>query len=311
MTQARDAAILALAHRPFRALRLDWNPTTSSLRIGFRVHPIQCFSLALLNEMKLVFECLSHHRGLVRYVVLASDVPRVFNFGGDLALFALLVRSRDLESLKMYGNLCIDLLWWIETADECGIMTIGLVQGDCLGGGFESVLPTHRIIAERSVQAGFPEILFNLYPGMGAWNMVFRKAGHLVANEMILSGKLYSADDLHAKGLFDLVVDDHEGETALEQTIRAIEPHFRGTLHALRARRMAMPISRDSLLQIVDHWAESAMQLTDRDLRLMERLARAQIRKVGGADAGAVEEIKRIELEQAKLLFDAPLAATA
>jgi hypothetical protein len=31
----------------------------------------------------------------------------------------------------------------------------------------------------------------------------------------------------------------------------------------------------------------------------MERLARAQVRKVGGDDEGAVEEIKRIELDTA------------
>ena len=34
-------------------------------------------------------------------------------------------------------------------------------------------------------------------------------------------------------------------------------------------------------------------------LRLMERLARAQVRKAGGGDEGAVEEIKRLELENA------------
>jgi DSF synthase len=52
-------------------------------------------------------------------------------------------------------------------------------------------------------------------------------------------------------------------------------------------------------MAIVDQWAESALGLTDRDLRLMERLARAQARKAGGADEGAVEEIKRMELENA------------
>ena len=41
------------------------------------------------------------------------------------------------------------------------------------------------------------------------------------------------------------------------------------------------------------------MALTDRDLRLMERLARAQVRKAGGGDEGAVEEIKRMELDTA------------
>ena len=38
------------------------------------------------------------------------------------------------------------------------------------GGGLESVLPFHKVIFERSAQAGFPEVLFNLFPGMGAWH---------------------------------------------------------------------------------------------------------------------------------------------
>ena len=53
------------------------------------------------------------------------------------------------------------------------------------------------------------------------------------------------------------------------------------------------------MLSIVDQWADAAMMLTDRDLRLMERLARAQVRKAGGALEGAVEEIKRLELDTA------------
>jgi DSF synthase len=59
------------------------------------------------------------------------------------------------------------------------------------------------------------------------------------------------------------------------------------------------PITLEQLTAVVDQWAESALGLTDRDLRLMERLARAQARKAGGADEGAVEEIKRMELENA------------
>ena len=44
------------------------------------------------------------------------------------------------------------------------------------------------------------------------------------------------------------------------------------------------------LLTIVDHWAVTAMSLNTRDMRLMERLARAQVRKVGGANEGAVDQ---------------------
>ncbi len=66
-----------------------------------------------------------------------------------------------------------------------GIHTVVLVQGDALGGGLESVLPYHKVIFERSAQGGYPEVLFNLFPGMGAWNFTIRKAGFADANEMI------------------------------------------------------------------------------------------------------------------------------
>jgi DSF synthase len=97
----------------------------------------------------------------------------------------------------------------------------------------------------------------------------------------------------------DLVVEDGEGEIALEKMVRSVGPRLRGTLAALQARRFAAPITYESLQTVVDHWAVTALTLTDRDLRLMERLARAQVRKVGGGLEGAVEEIKRMELDTA------------
>jgi len=300
MSAEHEAALLLILQRSFRTLRLEWNPRFNVLRIGLRVQPIQCYSLGALNDLKTVLEHISNNPGIVRTLVLSSDIPGVFNFGGDLALFVLLARAKDIESLKMYGRLCIDLIWWLEQADELGVLTVGLLQGDCLGGGFESVLPMHRIVCERSVSAGFPEVLFNLFPGMGAWQSVTRRASVTCANEMIQSGKLYSATELHSRGLVDLLVDDHDGDAAVERVIQALDPLRRGTLAALRARRTIAPITYESLNEIVEQWAEAAIQLTDRDMRLMERLARAQIRKVGGADAGAIEEIKRIELEQAR-----------
>ena len=199
----------------------------------------------------------------------------------------------------MYGRRCVDLVWWMETAPQRGVHTTVLVQGDTLGGGLESVMPFHKVIFERSAQAGFPEVLFNLFPGMGAWNFTIRKAGFAIANEMILSGRLYTADQLHRRNLVDVVAEDGDGEAAIEQVVRAVHPRLRGTLAALQARRFAAPITHESLMEIVDHWTVTAMTLTDRDLRLMERLARAQLRKAGGADEGAVEEIKRIELDTA------------
>ena len=288
-----------LLGRQYKYLRLEWRSELALLRVRTCVTPIQCYSLAGLAEMQRVLDDIAAHPGLVRHLVLSSDVTGVFNFGGDLALFVLLVRARDLDSLKLYGRRCIDLVWWLENAARRGVHTTVLVQGDTLGGGLESVLPFHRVIFERSAQAGFPEVLFNLFPGMGAWNFTIRKAGFVVANEMVLSGRLYTAEQLFRRGLVDLVVDDGEGEDAIDTVVRQVDPRLRGTLAALQAQRSAAPITYESLKEIVEQWAEAALGLTTRDLRLMERLARAQVRKAGGADEGAVDEIRRMELDTA------------
>ena len=299
MSQDHAGALNTLMTRPYKYIRLQWNDELKALRLRTCVTPIQCYSLAAMAELQRVFSDISANPGMVRHYVMTSDVPGVFNFGGDLSLFVLLIRARDLESLRMYGRRCVDLVWWMENASQLGVHTTVLVQGDTLGGGLESVMPFHKVIFERSAQAGFPEVLFNLFPGMGAWNFTIRKSGFAVANEMILSGKLYTAEQLSRRHLVDVVVEDGEGEEAVEAVMRSVNPRLRGTLAALEARRHAVPITYESLMEIVNQWVDSAMTLADRDLRLMERLARAQARKAGGAIEGAVDEIKRIELDTA------------
>jgi DSF synthase len=300
MRHESQAQLAALITRPYKYLRLEWNPELAALRVRTCVKPIQCYSLAGIAEMQRVLDDIEGNPGLVQHLVLTSDVTGVFNFGGDLSLFVLLIRARDIDSLRLYGRRCIDMLWWLETAAARGVHTTVLVQGDTLGGGLESVMPFHKIIFERSAQAGFPEVLFNLFPGMGAWNLVIRKAGYAVANEMILSGKLYSAEELQRFRLVDAVVDDGHGEAAIDEVLAGVHPRLRGTLAALEARRLASPITYEMLSEIVELWTRTALTLTDRDLRLMERLARAQARRAGdiGAD-GAVAEIKRMELDSA------------
>ena len=296
---SKSGGLPEILSRPYKYLRLEWTGELGMLRVRTCVKPIQCYSLAGMTELQRMLDDIAENPGLVRHFVLSSDVAGVFNFGGDLALFVLLVRAQDIDSLKMYGRRCIDLVWWMETAALRGVHTTVLVQGDTLGGGLESVLPFHKVVFERSAQAGFPEVLFNLFPGMGAWQFTIRKAGFAVANDMILSGRLYTAEQLLRRSLVDAVVDDGAGEEAMLEIVRGVDPKLRGTLAALRAQRMAAPITYESLVEAVDLWAETALTLTTRDLRLMERLARAQVRKAGGAEEGAVEEIKRIELDTA------------
>lgn len=50
-----------------------------------------------------------------------------------------------------------------------------MVQGDAFGGGLEFALSSNILVAEQGTRLGFPEILFNLFPGMGAYTFLYRK----------------------------------------------------------------------------------------------------------------------------------------
>ena len=151
----------------------------------------------------------------VRYFVLASRVPGVFNLGGDLALFADLIRKGDRPGLQSYARACIDVLHTNSIALDLPLVTIALVQGHAQGGGFEAALACDVIVAEKSAKFGLPEILFKLFPGMGAYSLLARRLDTVRAEKMILSGRIYSAEELHEMGLVDVLAEDGHGEDAV------------------------------------------------------------------------------------------------
>ena len=99
-------------------------------------------------------------------------------------------------------------------------MTIGLAQGDALGGGLESLLSFNVIIAERQARFGFPESHFGLFPGMGAYNLISRRVGSAIAEEMILSGRIYTAEEMKEMGLVRILAEPGQGLVAAQDYIR-------------------------------------------------------------------------------------------
>ncbi len=216
----------------------------------------------------------------VQWFVMASDVPGIFNLGGDLAHFVDRIEARDLGSLQHYGRLAARGVYLNSTGLGLPLITVGLVQGDALGGGFEHALACDILVAERSARLGLPEILFNLFPGMGAYSFLSRRIGRSGAEAMILSGKVHTGEELHAMGVVDVLAEDGQGEECVKEYVarhgRKYKAHY--ALH--RARKCVSPVPLSELLEVVDIWAETAMELTATDLRRMLQLAGAQDRRL-------------------------------
>lgn len=243
--------------------------------------PRPCFTPHLLQEIRQFQVTMAERTrtGLAQpanYLILASKIKGIFNLGGDLNLFRNLIVQRDRAGLLKYAKACIDVLYPNAVGLDCGLTTISLAQGDALGGGFEAAMSSHVLIAERSSKLGLPEVLFNLFPGMGAYSFLSRRLGETRAERMILSGKLYTAPELYEMGVVDVLAEDGQGELAVYKYIK--EETRRSNAHrALRAaKRHCNPVTYEELMGIAEVWVDAALSLEPRDLKMMERLVAKQ-----------------------------------
>ena len=247
--------------------------------------PRACFTPQLLMELRTFIDGIVSNNGVVmergeqyaiNYAVLSSAHSGTFNLGGDLALFRSAIVHRDRAQLEHYSRLCVDNLFpWHQNFD-LPITTISLVQGFALGGGFEAALASTVLVAEESTRMGFPEVLFNMFPGMGAYSFLQRKVGRRTTEELITSGATYSARQLFEMGVVDVLAPDGAGEAAVYGYIRKHARGGRGRRAFEQVRKEMDAVTRVELEKITSIWVDAALNLEERDLRMMDRLVRAQ-----------------------------------
>jgi DSF synthase len=270
------------------------DPSQQAAWIRFNSVDSPSFTPALLNDLLRFEGALAKymragdpHEPPVKFLVFASRMPGTYNLGGDLGLFADCIRRQDRAALSDYARMCCEMVYHGYMGFRRSAVVIGLVQGDALGGGFECALSCGVIVAERKARFGMPEILFNMFPGMGAYSLLSRRIGQIKAEQMILSGKIYTAEELFEMGLVDVLAEDGEGEKAVQDYIsRNMKRH--GTILALHdVRRRVGGLEFQELIDVTERWVDEAMKMDEGSLRRMERLRLAQARRSLGAPARA------------------------
>lgn len=243
--------------------------------------PRPCFTPTLLNDFKDYTKAIKQEMTATNgqkydFIVIASDFDGIFNLGGDLNLFKNSIEQGDKKGLLSYAISCIEVLYENMSHLQQDLTTISLVQGDALGGGFEAALASNLLIAEKGVKMGFPEVLFNLFPGMGAFSFLSRKIGAVAAEKMILSGKLFSAEELFEQGIVDILAEKGEGEVAVYKYIKSFNRQPNSYQAMRKVKDICNSVTYKELVDIVHVWADAAFKLTERDLKMMNRLIKRQ-----------------------------------
>lgn len=269
----------------YRHVGLHFSPTPAeTLWITMKPAPARsphCFTLPLLRELLELTQTLKagqahwlHQGGIrpVHYAVLRSAHPDVFTLGGDLVQFRDCIRRRDRLALLEYARLSLQLACAWMPASHPGLVTVALVQGKALGGGFEAALAADHLVAEEQSSFGFPEILFGLFPCSGALPLLARRLPLRQAERLLTSGRLYSAAELLDMGVIDEVCPRGAG-------VEAVQAHIAS--HARRRaayclvhdalERMAPPDLKD-MARMAEDWVELALGLSDAHLHVMDLL---------------------------------------
>jgi methylglutaconyl-CoA hydratase len=100
---------------------------------------------------------------------------------------------------------------------------LAVVHGRALAGGAGLVTACDLALAGAGVQIGYPEIQRGFVPAM-VMTLLRRAVGEKPALDLVLTGRILSADEAHALGLIGRVVADD----ALEREAAALEAGLAG-----------------------------------------------------------------------------------
>ncbi|MBU6488375.1 MAG: crotonase/enoyl-CoA hydratase family protein [Burkholderiales bacterium] len=245
-----------------------------------RSAPRPCFNQQLVTDIIRLARAARDSGLRFDFWVTGSLVPEIFNVGGDLNFFVDVIRNGERDKLMAYARSCIDGVWEIYNGFGTDAISIAMIEGSALGGGFEAALAHHYVLAQKGTKLGFPEIAFNLFPGMGGYSLVARKSNMRVAETLISTGESRFAEWHAEQGLIDEVFEPGQALMATRTFIDVMRPMLNGTRAMLRARQRVLPLSRSELMDITEDWVNSAFMLEEKDVAFMERLVVLQNRRV-------------------------------
>lgn len=277
-----------LLQRRLHHLKVSHDCASRAIWVEFKYENRPCFSRELIDDVWTVQRsirqaALSGYRenrdDRLLFQVIASTDKKVFSMGGDLAYFIELIEAGDEAGLRNYAKRCIDIQYASKSHYDIPFTTIACVAGEALGGGFEAALSANVLVAEQQAHFGFPEITFGMFPGMGALSLLTRKINPSMAQRIIMDHRIYTAAELYEMGVVDILAAEGEGRDAANDYMQryvTLAPGYHGLQAAVDRIN---PVNYDEMYDIVGLWVQTALQISEKNMRLMAYFARAQLRR--------------------------------
>jgi enoyl-CoA hydratase/carnithine racemase len=207
-----------------------------SLRLGRVAHlelvnpPLNLVTRELLEELDAALGALEAAAASdVRAVVLTGSGDRAFCAGSHVGEFESQRGPGGRDRLALEERVSTRLA-------NLPMPTIAAIEGNALGGGLELALCCDLRIASARARLGLPEVRLAVTPGSGGTQRLPRVVGPARAKELILTGRVLSAEEAERIGLVNEVVPDGQARTRADEVAEEIAA--RGPLAVREAKRL-------------------------------------------------------------------------
>lgn len=207
-------------------------------RVGWitlnRPEALNALNSQVMRDVVAAAEIFDAHEGIGAIVVTGSE--RAFAAGADIKEMA------DKTGLEMimadhFGG------WGRFAAVRTPV--IAAVSGYALGGGCELAMMCDIILAADTAQFGQPEINLAVIPGMGGTQRLIRAVGYYKAAELVLTGRLLTAEEAERAGLVSRVVPASD---LLDEATRTAELIASKSLPSVYAAKAALDAAMETSL---------------------------------------------------------------
>ena len=155
----------------------------------------------LIHELTEAFEWLGG-RDDIRVVVLKGN-GKSFCAGADLSYMKAMAGFSYEENVADAGKLSK----LFQTIYYCDKAVITVVHGACIGGANGIVAASDIVIAEEKTKFAFSEVRLGITPATIS-PFVVRRIGHTAAKELMLTGRIFTAEEAKSFKLANVVIDE-------------------------------------------------------------------------------------------------------
>jgi enoyl-CoA hydratase len=181
-------------------------------------------------------------RSDVRVIIWRGE-GKSFSSGRDVAAIGNLKVSLSHHELMRRGHRGIQQLWDLDAP------VIVACKGWVMGGSFQRALLCDLRIAAEGTRFRLPEVAYGVIPDTGGVAVLYEMCGHGVVSDLVLTGRVMSAEEALAHGIVSRIVPADDLDATVHEIAEQIASAPAVTVKMAREviRHLAVPQIRQSM----------------------------------------------------------------